>query len=74
MSVTDEEDGVIIWLQHLKEVNICSAVDENKVSKLQHKNQSTQYIRFSVYCHIFMCRLRVVYYKAFHFRFSSRNA
>lgn len=35
MSVTDEEDGVIIWLQHLKKVNICPAVDENKVPELQ---------------------------------------
>lgn len=36
VSVTDEEDGVVIWLQHLKKVYICSAVDENKVLELQH--------------------------------------
>lgn len=37
VSVTDEEDGVVIWLQHLKEVNICPTVDKNKIPKLQHK-------------------------------------
>lgn len=35
VSVTDEENGVIIWLQHLKKINICPAVDENKVPELQ---------------------------------------
>lgn len=41
VSVTDEEDGVIVWLQHLKEVNIRPAVDKNEVSKLQHNQNST---------------------------------
>lgn len=36
VSVTDEEDGVIIWLQHLKKVNICPTVDKNKESELKH--------------------------------------
>lgn len=39
VSVTDEEDGIIIWLQHLKKVNICPAVDENKVAELQYTIQ-----------------------------------
>lgn len=44
VSVTDKEDGVIIWLQHLKEVNICPTVDENKESKLQHNiNQNNTF-------------------------------
>ena len=36
VSVTDEEDGVVVWLQHLKEVDIRPTVDENKVSELEH--------------------------------------
>lgn len=36
VSVTDEEGGVIIWLQHLEKVNICSTIDENKEPELQH--------------------------------------
>lgn len=39
MSITDEEDGVIIGLQHFQQVNICPTVDENKITKLkQNKN------------------------------------
>ena len=36
VSVADEEDGVIIGLKHLKKVNICPTVDENKILELQH--------------------------------------
>lgn len=36
MSVTDEEDGVVVWLQHLQKVDICAAVEENKILELQH--------------------------------------
>lgn len=33
--VADEEDGVFIWLQHLKQVHIHTAVEKNKVPKLR---------------------------------------
>lgn len=39
MSITDEEDGVIIGLQHFQQVNICPTVDENKITKLK-QNQN----------------------------------
>lgn len=35
VSVADEENGVFVWLQHLKEVNIGATVDKNKVLKLR---------------------------------------
>lgn len=35
VSITDEEDRIIIWLQHLKKVNIGATVEENEISKLQ---------------------------------------
>ena len=39
VSVTDEEDGVVIWLQHLQKVDIGSAVQKNKIPKLRQKNK-----------------------------------
>lgn len=66
VSVTDEEDGVIIRLQHLKKVDICAAVDENKVPELgntTHQNNtfSLQWRRsksqqfFPVYPSVIQC-------------------
>lgn len=47
VSVTDEEDGVIVRLQHLKEIDIRSTVDENKVPKLQNrKTQNETTLRY----------------------------
>lgn len=46
--ITDEEDRVIIRLQHLKKVNIRPTVDENKVAELQHTHTHTHKILYSV--------------------------
>lgn len=53
MRVTDEEDCVIVRLQHLKKVNICPTVDENKVSELKYTHTHTPkyYTQFRVTLH-----------------------
>lgn len=51
MRVTDEEDCVIVRLQHLKKVNIRPTVDENEVSELQHTHTAEYYTQFRVTLH-----------------------
>lgn len=60
VSVTDKEDGVIIWLQHLKEVNICPTVDENKELELQHnKTENNTFSSEVIFMILTFCPLRV---------------
>lgn len=41
VGIADEEDCVVVRLQHLQKVDICPAVDENKVAELQNNRITT---------------------------------